>query len=153
MLHKHEIYFSEKSEKLEKEDIDILYDVHNLILKSDTILNKYEEFISERVFDNDDFILKDEKLIKTAVIDLVDVIYGIISEIENDKKENKEEEKNKNLNLNKIKNEDLNLKISIKDEDEKKIENEDLKSNKETNKKKNKYKHNLLLDGEISSDD
>ncbi len=35
----------------------------------------------------------------------------------------------------------------------KKIENEDLKSNKETNKKKNKYKHNLLLDGEISSDD
>ncbi len=120
MLHKHEIYFSEKSEKLEKEDIDILYDVHNLILKSDTILNKYEEFISERVFDNDDFVLKDEKLIKTAVIDLVDVIYGIISEIENDKKENKEEEKNKNLNLNKIKNEDLNLKISIKDEDEKK---------------------------------
>ena len=151
MLHKHEIYFSEKSDKLEKEDIDILYDVHNLILKSDTILNKYEEFISERVFDNDDFILKDEKLIKTAVIDLVDVIYGIISEIENDKKENKEEEKN--LNLNKNKNEDLNLKINIKDEDEKKIENEDLKSNIETNKKKNKYKHNLLLDGEISSDD
>ncbi len=51
MLHKHEIYFSEKSEKLEKAHIDILYDVHNLILKSDTILNKYEEFISERVFD------------------------------------------------------------------------------------------------------
>ena len=153
MLHKHEIYFSNKSDKFEKEDIDFLYDVHNLILKSDNILNKYEEFISERVFENDDFMLKDENLIKTAVIDLVDVIFGIISEIENDKDENKEKGKNENLNLNNNKNEDLNLKINIKEKEKKKIENEDLKQNKETNKKKNKYKHNTLLDGEISSDD
>jgi len=150
MLYKHENYFSNKSDKLKKEDIDILYDVHNLILKSDNVLNKYEEFISERVLENDDLILKNENLIKQAVIDLANVVLGAISEIEKSKEKNKEEEKNDNLNL---KNEDFNLNKNIKDEEEKKIEKEDLITNKENNKKKNKYSHNTLLDGEISSDD
>ena len=68
ILHKHEIYFSNTSRKLEKEDVEILYDIHNLILKSDNNLKPYESYILDKIFEDGDLFLENESLITKAII-------------------------------------------------------------------------------------
>ena len=142
ILHKHEIYFSNTSRKLEKEDVEILYDIHNLILKSDNNLKPYESYILDKIFEDGDLFLENESLITKAIIELSNFVSGAILEIETNKKKQSEEDEKK-MNSNKaikdVKKEDI------------KINNKELDLN--NNNKKIKYKHNDLLDSDISSDE
>lgn len=142
ILHKHEIYFSNTSRKLEKEDVEILYDIHNLILKSDNNLKPYESYILDKIFEDGDLFLENESLITKAIIELSNFVNGAILEIEtNKKKQSEEDEKkmNSNKEIKDVKKEDI------------KINNKELDLN--NNNKKIKYKHNDLLDSDISSDE
>lgn len=142
ILHKHEIYFSNTSRKLEKEDVEILYDIHNLILKSDNNLKPYESYILDKIFEDGDLFLENESLITKAIIELSNFVSGAILEIEtNKKKQSEEDEKkmNSNKEIKDVKKEDI------------KINNKELDLN--NNNKKIKYKHNDLLDSDISSDE
>ena len=142
ILHKHEIYFSNTSRKLEKEDVEILYDIHNLILKSDNNLKPYESYILDKIFEDGDLFLENESLITKAIIELSNFVSGAILEIEtNKKKQSAEDEKkmNSNKEIKDVKKEDI------------KINNKELDLN--NNNKKIKYKHNDLLDSDISSDE
>ena len=142
ILHKHEIYFSNTSRKLEKEDVEILYDIHNLILKSDNNLKPYESYILDKIFEDEDLFLENESLITKAIIELSNFVSGAILEIEtNKKKQSEEDEKkmNSNKEIKDVKKEDI------------KINNKELDLN--NNNKKIKYKHNDLLDSDISSDE
>ena len=144
ILHKHEIYFSNTSRKLEKEDIEILYDIHNLILKSDNNLKPYESYILDKIFEDEDLFLENESLITKAIIELSNFVNGAILEIEKNKKKKLEE------NEKKINSKDFKEIKDVKKEDIK-INNKELDLN--NNNKKIKYKHNDLLDSDISSDE
>ncbi len=144
ILHKHEIYFSNTSRKLEKEDVEILYDIHNLILKSDNNLKPYESYILDKIFEDEDLFLENESLITKAIIELSNFVSGAILEIETNKKKQLEEDEKK------INSKDFKEIKDVKKEDIK-INNKELDLKK--NNKKIKYKHNDLLDSDISSDE